>query len=283
MVSNLHSRVVLGLALLCCGKVAFAQAVPRPNGAGAGGFRSAYPQHPPADPAVLEKGKGVYSVNCSFCHGSDARGGDGGGPNLLRSNVVLNDQSGEQILPIVRNGRPERGMPGFANLTEPQITAIAVYLHSFPVGGRDVARNKPKTIVVGSAAAGKTYFETKCASCHSVTGDIKNFVSHTQDDIAIQQTWLMANGGRGANAIKVPPTTVTIDLPDGTKVEGVLERIDDFLVTLRDSNGDLRSFPIANGKPAAHIHDPLQPHLDMLSTYSDKTIHDITAYLVSLR
>src|SRR5947208_7274597 len=69
---------------------------PPAGGRGGGGIRSAYPQRPPADPAAVERGRGMFSVNCAFCHGSDARGGEGG-PNLIRSQMVLNDQHGEGI------------------------------------------------------------------------------------------------------------------------------------------------------------------------------------------
>src|SRR6476646_1414521 len=44
---------------------------------------------------------------------SDARGGENNGPNLLRSEVVLMDQKGEEIAQVVQNGRPDRGMPKF--------------------------------------------------------------------------------------------------------------------------------------------------------------------------
>jgi len=101
-------------------------------------MRSAYPQRPPADPAVVERGRGAYGVNCAFCHGSDARGGEGG-PNLLRSQMLLNDKSGEGITAIVQNGRPEGGMPKF-NFTVAQIGEIAAFLHTIPVGGRDAAQ-----------------------------------------------------------------------------------------------------------------------------------------------
>src|SRR5881394_3709234 len=66
--------------------------------------RDAYPSRPPADPAAVERGKALYSVNCQFCHGADTRGGDSG-PSLLRSSVVLDDQHGELIAPVVRGGR----------------------------------------------------------------------------------------------------------------------------------------------------------------------------------
>src|SRR5580704_15288427 len=70
------------------------------RGGGGGGFANAFPQHPPGDPAMIARGQALYGVNCQFCHGSDARGGEGG-PNLLRAEIVLNDQNGELIAPVV--------------------------------------------------------------------------------------------------------------------------------------------------------------------------------------
>src|SRR5437764_3405004 len=92
---------------------------------------AAYPQRPPVDPATLDRGKALYGVHCGFCHGSDARGGEGG-PNLLRSELVLNDQAGELIATVVQNGRGE--MPKL-NLTTAQVSDVAALLHSFKVGG----------------------------------------------------------------------------------------------------------------------------------------------------
>jgi mono/diheme cytochrome c family protein len=228
----------------------------------------------------VERGKGLFTVNCSFCHGSDARGGEDG-PNLLRSSIVMNDSNGESIAPIVREGRGT-GMPPIT-LTAAQISDIASFLHSFPVGGRDVARSAPPTIVVGDANAGKTFFNAKCASCHSETRDLKGIASRLSDPKTLQQTWLMPGGGRGASTSNVRPVTVTLTLADGKKAEGRLERIDDFVVTLRDNEGRPRSFPRKGEMPRVEIHDPLQPHVDLLPQYSDKNIHDVTAYLVTLK
>src|SRR5438046_1274583 len=139
-----------------------------------GSPRTAYPTRPPADPAVLERGKALYGVHCVFCHGAEARGGDGGGPNLLRSELVLRDQNGELIAPIVQKGSPDGAMPPFT-LTPAQISDIATFIHSFKVGGYDVSRVTPPSIVVGDATTGAATFKTKCSSCHSVTGDLKAF------------------------------------------------------------------------------------------------------------
>ena len=262
----------------------WAQAVQPPaGGRGRGGGMGAYPQRPAADPATLERGKGLYSVNCAFCHGSDARGGEGG-PNLLRSTLVLSDSNGDGIAPVIRDGRPAGGMPAF-KLTAAQVTDIAAYLHSFPVGGRDIARSAPATIVVGDAAPGQKYFQQKCASCHSVGGDLKGIGARIADPKTLQQAWLMpgGRGGRGSPVVMAPPTTVTVTLASGQKAEGRLERIDDFLVVLRDSTGAIHSYPRSGAQPKVEIHDPLQPHMDLLTVFTDKDIHDVTAYLVTLK
>jgi mono/diheme cytochrome c family protein len=288
MRQQVYSRTLILVALFWLGLGVQAQtpapAQPAQAGRGGGG-RSAYPQRAPADPASLERGKGLYSVNCGFCHGSDARGGEGG-PNLLRSQSVLNDNKGELIAPIVKNGRPG-GMPSL-NLSNQQIADIAAFLHSMPVGGRDIARTTPETIVVGDANAGKAFFAQKCASCHSVDRDLKGIATRIPDEKNLQHAWLMpgggGRGGRGAGpTFNIPPTTVTVTLAGGQKIEGRLERIDDFLVSLRDAEGNLRSFPRKGAVPRVELHDPLQPHLDLLAVYTDKNIHDLTAYLVTLK
>src|SRR5437868_2262795 len=120
------------IVLLIAGAQIWAQ-TPTPPPARPNPRPPAYPQRAPAAPAALERGKALYGVNCNFCHGSDARGGEGG-PNLLRSELVLNDQNGELIAPVVQNGRGE--MPKI-NLTTAQVSEVAAYIHSFKVGGYD--------------------------------------------------------------------------------------------------------------------------------------------------
>jgi cytochrome c oxidase cbb3-type subunit III len=252
------------------------------RGGGGGGFANAFPQHAPADPAMVERGRAIYGVNCQFCHGSDARGGEGG-PNLLRAEIVLNDQNGELMGPVILNGRVDQGMPKFP-MTNAQVADIAAFVHSFRVAGYDNSRMKPPTILVGDRAAGEAYFKVKCASCHSVTGDLKGIGAKFSEPRTLQQTFLMPGGGffggRGGN---VPPTTVTLTPGSGQKVEGRLLRIDDFNVTLADSEGTQRTFRRDGDNPKVEIHDPLQPHKDLLGVYRDKDIHDLTAYLVTVK
>ena len=244
----------------------------------------AYPQHPRADEKTIERGRAIYGVNCNFCHGSDARGGEGG-PNLLRSDIVLNDKSGELIGTVVQNGRGD--MPKI-NLTAAQVTDVAAFVHSFLVAGYDPSRNQPPSILTGDAKAGEAAFKEKCASCHSATGDLKGVASKIPDPKLLQNNFVMpggaGRGGRGpASPVKVPPVTVKVTLAGGQSAEGVLERIDDFVVTLTDSDGVQRTFRRDGDVPKVELKDPLKGHRDLLPRYTDQEIHNLTAYLVTLK
>jgi mono/diheme cytochrome c family protein len=255
---------------------------------GRGGY--AFPSHLPGDPASIARGKTLYDTNCSFCHGEDARGGAQGGPNLIRSDIVLRDQKGEMLAPVVQNGRPDASMPKFT-LPSTDISDLAAFLHSFEINSRDPARKRPPSILVGDAKAGEAYFKAKCSSCHSITGDLKGLGSRISDPRTLQQTWLMpvvygARAGFGVTAsaaLHVPPVTVTVTLPDGKKVQGALGRIDDFIVVLTEADGTARSFRRDGDTPKVEIHDPIRPHKDLLRVYTDQDIHNVTAYLVTLK
>ena len=90
-------------------------------------------------------------------------------------------------------------------------------------------------------------------------------------------------GGGAAPPVNVPPTTVTVTLASGEKVEGRLGRIDDFIVTLTTADGTFRSFRRAGDTPSVDVNDPLKPHKELLPKYTDKDIHDLTAYLVTVK
>ncbi|MEG9436086.1 c-type cytochrome [Edaphobacter sp. HDX4] len=249
----------------------------------------AYPDRVKAPQEVLDRGKATYGVSCAFCHGSDARGGEVG-PNLLRSTVVLQDQSGELIAPIVHGARADKGMPRI-ELTDAQIQDVAAWLHSIKVASRTDPNENNIDIVRGDANAGETYFKKVCASCHSVSGDLKGFAAKMPTPKVLQQTWLLPDGGGGRGGVSpvhlpglhIPPTTVTVTLPTGEKIDGVMTRIDDFYVGLQQADGTERGFSRMGDVPKVEIHDPLAPHRELLHKYTDKEIHDVTAYLVTLK
>jgi cytochrome c oxidase cbb3-type subunit 3 len=273
------------------------QQPPAPGGRGQGRGRGqgVFPamQRPPGDPAVIERGKALFGVNCSACHGVDARGGQLNGPNLLRSQLVLMDQDGELIAPVVQNGRPERGMPPLP-LQAADIKAIAEFIHSLTAASRGQGSPPPSdippvNILVGDATEGQTFFNANCTKCHSATGDLQGIATRVSDPKALQNLWVAGGGGggrgrgRGAAAASGPVITATVTQPPGEKVDGRLVRIDDFLVSLLLEDGTVRSFRRDGDLPKVEIHDPLEGHKALLAIYTDKNMHDVTAYLVTLK
>jgi cytochrome c oxidase cbb3-type subunit 3 len=251
-----------------------------------------------ADAAVLARGKGLYESTCSACHGIDLRGGQQGGPNLLRSQVLLSDKAGEAITPIVRGGRPNPPggvppMPPFA-LPDDDIKAIAEYLHSVlaragrqgrPPEGEAVP---PEKVLVGDPAAGQTYFAAKCSSCHSPGGDLKGVVARAADPRELQDLWVSGGGGRGRGGRggeggSQRPASVTVTPVTGQRVEGRLVRMDDFIVVLVTNDGVRRTFVRQGDEPKVEVRDPSNAHRELVQTLTDKDMHNVTAYLWSLR
>lgn len=239
----------------------------------------------PIDPAIVARGKTLYGINCQGCHGPDLRGGDLGGPNLLRSQVALRDQNGELIVPIIQGARQAMGMPKIG-LSLDDSNTVAAYVRSViaTIGraGTPPESRTPPSILTGDASAGEAYFNLKCKNCHSPEGDLRGIASTVSDPKALQNLWV-AGHPLGQSRPAKTIATVTITLAAGATVQGQLVHIDDFLVTLKQPDGTTRSFRRNGSVPKVVVHDPLQGHKDLLPVYSDKNIHDVTAYLVTLK
>ena len=181
-------------------------------------------------------------------------------------------------------------MPPLA-LPPDDVKAIATYIHSVhatmrgqgsPPAGPPVVLN----ILVGDAAAGQAYFKTHCSTCHSPAGDLQGLASRVADPTQLQNLWVAGGrGGRGGppNAQDRRQVRATVTLASGQKVEGRLDRIDDFLVVLTTPEGFQRSFGRTGEVPIVEVRDPLERHRQLLGVYTDRDIHDVTAYLVTLK
>jgi cytochrome c oxidase cbb3-type subunit 3 len=143
------------------------------------------------------------------------------------------------------------------------------------------------SVLVGDASAGQAYFAAKCSSCHSPTGDLQGIATRISDPKALQNIWVAGGRRRFGPPASAPGSrrtiTVTIAQPSGESLEGRLVRIDDFLVTVALADGSLRTLRRDGEVPKVEVHDPMKPHKDLVTQYTDKEMHDVTAYLVTLK
>lgn len=233
------------------------------------------------DAAAAERGEKLYLPNCSFCHGAKANGGDTG-PDLVRSTLVLHDEKGELIGPVVHNGRQDKGMPAFANFTEAQLSDLAEFLHMRVELTANRGTYKLLDVVSGNAKAGEAYFNGagKCSTCHSVTGDLAH-IGAKLEPADLQQRFLYP-GARGFEPGAPHVTKVTVTLPSGKSIAGTLKQIDDFNVSLYDANGDYHSIARDPGVKV-DVEDTLAGHRELLDHYTDADMHNLLAYLVTLK
>lgn len=229
---------------------------------------------------LIEAGRTRFASQCGFCHGRDAAGGEGG-PDLTRSALVASDTRGDRIGPVVRAGRTDKGMPAFT-LADADLASMVAFIHDqkaqadAATGGRravDVA-----DLQTGDATAGKRYFDGACSKCHSATGDLAGVASRLQG-LPLLQRMLNPASGRGAGPRGIP--TVTVTMSGGQVVRGTLAYRDEFTIALTDSSGWYRSWPAREVKFT--VDDPLQAHVDQLAKYTDADMHNVLAYLQTLK
>lgn len=241
----------------------------------------------PPDPAAVERGQKLFVSNCGFCHGSNANGGNSG-PDLVRSVLVLHDEGkGTEIGPVILNGRPARGMPKFS-FTQDQIKDVASFLLSRSQSTANRMDYKILNVVTGNDVAGKAYFSAHCASCHSPGGDLAH-IAAKYDPVALQSRFLYPMERRfpGMPAGPADPRTetkVTVTLPSGQKYQGTLVHLDDFNVYFVDAHGKHQKVAVDEQSGAKlEVNDPLKGHEDLLKQYSDADMHNILAYLETLK
>lgn len=245
---------------------------------------------PVTDTAAVERGQKLLVDQCGFCHGANARGGSGG-PDLTRSTLVQADEGGKQLGEFLAMGRPDKGMPKF-DMPQEQVSDLASFLHSAIYQNSNRRLYKILDIVVGDAKAGEAYFNGagRCNSCHSPSKDLKG-VGAKYQPATLQGRLLLPRGReRAPGSPPVPlyadPTglTVTVTPPSGEPVSGGLVRLTDFEVTLYDAGGGRMRSWLRNGDtPKVVVIDPLQAHVDHLTKWTDTDMHNMTAYLASLK
>jgi cytochrome c oxidase cbb3-type subunit III len=250
---------------LATGAIAFASLGPWASTAGS---------QTDSNEAAVQRGRAQFQQACAFCHGQDATGSRG--PDLVRSALVAHDKKGELIGEVIRNGRPDKGMPALPATNE-QIADIAAFLHARAVEAIEssgVPRDYPvERLLTGNAQAGKAFFDGAggCKSCHSPTGDLAG-VGSKYSSIELEANMLYP---------RRKPKSAVITLSSGEQISGRLVHCDDFVVAIRGDSGWYRSFSRGNVK--VEIADPLEAHRKLLDTLTQADVHNLFAYVHSLK
>jgi cytochrome c oxidase cbb3-type subunit 3 len=229
--------------------------------------------------AQIRAGEPKYISQCGFCHGRDASGGEGGS-DLTRSKLVAEDNRGDRIGPVVRAGRPDEGMPAFT-VTDADLIAMVAFIHDQKTksealgGGRRSVEEMDLT--AGNAEAGRRYFDGVggCAGCHSATGDLKGVATKYQGLALLQR--MLYPSGRPAPA----RPKVTVSLASGQTVAGPLASEDEFTIVILDPAGARQTYKKTDVK--FKIDDPMSAHFDLLGKYTDDDMHNVFAYLDTMK
>lgn len=227
------------------------------------------------DNAAADRGRAVYAKHCINCHGSTAKGTDRG-PDLIRSTVVLRDRLGNGIGPSLEPSTNHQ-----ATLAMAQIVDLSHFLHQRVEA---IASNRnprgPLPVLTGDPEAGLVYFNGagRCSTCHSPTGDLAGVATRIPDPANLQQRFLFPSLRRGGEK----QVQVTVTAAKQPPVTGVLVRMDDFFVSLREASGEYHAFNRGPGISVI-VNDPLVAHHELLDRYTDADMHNLTAYLARLK
>ncbi len=245
---------------------------------GRGNIREFLGLGPAPDQAAAKKGEPLYKQNCGACHGENARGAQA--PNLVRSVVVLHDEKGEEISSVIKNGRPQAGMPAFPGLSQEESYDIAEYIHlqvelAANRGSYGATYSALRNQTSGDPKKGEEFFNGAggCKNCHSVTGDLAGISAKFPQAAAMQGRFLWPANPGPAKA-KVTPAS-------GETVTGTIRTMTDFDVSLVDAAGNYHYWPRSQVK--VEVEDPLSGHRALLPKYTDADIHNVTAYLGTLK
>jgi cytochrome c oxidase cbb3-type subunit III len=227
----------------------------------------------------VQAGELRFASQCGFCHGRDAAGGETG-PDLTRSPLVAEDNRGDKIATVVRGGRPSRGMPAF-NISDADLAAVVAFIHdqktkAEALGG---ARRSvdPADLATGDATAGRRYFNGAggCSACHSPAGDLSGVARRFEGLDLLKR--MLYPAGRPAPA----SPQATVWLPSGETITGPLSSEDEFTIALKNPAGEELRYEKNSVK--FEIKDPMSAHFTQLAKYTDQDMHNVYAYLATLK
>ncbi|MGC2639335.1 MAG: cytochrome c [Acidobacteriaceae bacterium] len=281
-----HILVVAGL-LVSSGLAAGQDAASEPNAQQKEPYSAMTPQQraaatraflglgPPPDKAAAALGEPLYERSCAFCHGPRGRGATA--PSLITSDAVLDDIHGEELAPFLKKGRPDKGMPAFATVSDDQLRNIAEFLHLQVEEVANRGAYHVLNILVGNASRGQAYAAAHCTSCHSMES-FAHIASRFRSPDQLQREWIWpTRSGDPALAI-----TANVRLPNGETITGRVTQVSDFRIVLVDREGAAHSMDRTPGVQV-EMHDPLAAHQTMIMTLTNGAMQDVTAWLETLR
>ncbi len=250
------------------------------------------------DQASIARGEKLFAEKCASCHGANARGGSKTKTDvdLIRSAMVLDDlgTGGREIAGFLKYGRPEKNMPKF-DMPDQDAFDIAMWLHRQIAAAAERGTYVRLNVFSGDAKAGEAYFNGsvgKCSTCHSPTGNLKGIGTKANDDASTLQGLIVSGGGggrggRGAAGRGGAPSptavTATVTMKSGEVIKGYPGTVDDWQITIRLPDGQMRSFLRDGDWPKYATQNPLQAHVDLQFKYTDDDIHNLAAYLRTLK
>jgi cytochrome c oxidase cbb3-type subunit 3 len=227
------------------------------------------------DKAAVARGVPIYQQNCGFCHGPQARGATA--PSLVTSDVVLADDHGEHLAPFLKAGRPEKGMPAFAQLSEQQRIDLAEFLHQQVEDVANRGAYHLPNIVVGNAAKGESYVASHCMGCHTAT-TFAHIASRFRSPDQLQRNWIWPTRPAD-NSLAI---TAEVKTPNGATLSGRVMQVSDFRITLISTDGQTHTIDRGSGAEV-QMKDPLAPHQVLVNSLKNDDMHNVTAYLETLK
>lgn len=222
------------------------------------------------DEAAAARGAPLFEQNCAVCHGKAARGAMG--PSLITSDRVLQDEHGEQLVPFLKAGSPGKGMPAFATMSDRQLKDISEFLHLQVENVANRGTYKVLNILVGNAAKGKAYVAAHCMACHTAD-TFAHIASRFRTPEQLQRYWIWpAREGEITANVKTADETIS----------GRVTQISDFRITLVDKSGETHTLGRVPGVEV-QISDQLAAHQAMVMTLANDDMHNVTAYLETLK
>lgn len=222
------------------------------------------------------RGRQTFESSCAPCHGLNGKGSERAPDIVAKPQIVrLTDA---QLLKVLRLGKPQAGMPGFALLGEKRLTEVLDYVRALQ------GKRKAPTATAGDSIRGKEIFANKagCSGCHTIRG-IGGFIgpelsdygaNHSSDEI--RNAILSADKRMGTRKTLAKVTT-----KNGQRISGLVRNEDNFSLQLQSLDGTFHLLEKSTLTEFELDSAPVMPS-DYGTKLSKEELDQVAAYLLSL-